>query len=88
MYGSITMTATEWATVKLWLQLRYNVAYENVQTYQRDSLLTTVLNLSRYDKAINDKQCFCIGVEATRLMFEAFGLKNYKRQNYSITVKG
>lgn len=86
MYGSIFMASREWKTVKAWLWERYKVARDNDQTYQRDSLHNVVeWDFMRNDQKINEP--FCIGVEATRLMFEAFGLPHYKKQNYSITIK-
>lgn len=87
MYGSISMTKIEWKTVKAWLVARYQHAIDNNETYQRDSLIHTVnWSVPKGDRAIEKNEPFCIGVEATRLMFEAFGLPNYKKQNYSITI--
>ena len=87
MYGSIEMNHHEWEAVKAWLKCRYQHAIDNGETYQRDSLIHVInWSIPRATRLIEEDSPFCIGVEATRLMFEAFGLKRYKKQNYSISV--
>lgn len=85
MYGSIFMTTKEWEAIKSYLVLRYSQSIKNDETYQRDSLIH-VINWSIPKAEMNLKELFCLGVEATRLIFDAFGLPNYKEQNYSITI--
>lgn len=87
MRGSIQMSIEEWKAVKAWLKVRYQHAIDNSESYQMERLINTInYNVPIGDRAIKQNELFCLGAEATRLMFQAFGLPRYKRQNYSIKV--
>lgn len=86
MYGSIFVTRKEWETIYGFLVMRYMQAKKNNETYTRDALYSMFDFAKKIELAMPSSKAFCIGVEATRLVFEAFAIPRYKRQNYSITI--
>jgi len=80
MRGTISMTQEEWGKAYIFLKKRYSKAKKNCETYTRDSLYNIIKEEPK-DKVFN------IGIYATRLIVEKYGLKNYKDVNYGIRIK-
>jgi len=77
MRGTIQMTHNEYDKVYDYLSKEKTKAIKNVDTYKRDSL---------YSLKKETKRMFSVGVCATKLIVDKYGLKNYKDVNYGIHV--
>lgn len=84
MNGTIFMTKREWEKCKDIICKAYGKAKRYNHTYERDGLAHAIsYYIPHHEKAPS----FCIGVTATEVIFKAFNLPRYKRQNYQIIIK-
>ena len=81
MRGTITMTRAEFQNAMEVLQRRLNRAIKECDTYIRDGLMSKSWIVEPKAKSL-----FSLGVVATKLIANQYGLKNHRKQNYGIQI--
>jgi len=84
MYGTIKMTRKEFDNAIEFLKSRWRKSTKNTETYTRDAL-NHVFNWTIPNHG-KDRR-ICLGVVATKLIFEHYKLPRYKKQNYVIDIE-
>ena len=86
MRGTITMTRQEYEQLIAFLRRKYTVAKRYSHTYIRDSL-SLLFGWENVRYPVEEHR-ICLGVCATKLIFDEYKLPGYKKQNYMIQIKG